>query len=93
MEKQRSSDFRVPLRGDNLVKCLLCKQEDPSLPFRTHIKYPGMMADSCNPCTVAMEMGGSWGLLTGQTNLLGNFQANKRPYLKNRAKRYLGTDT
>lgn len=34
-----------------LVRCLICKQEGPSLTPRTHIEKLGMVAQACNAST------------------------------------------
>lgn len=53
-----------------MVKCLLCKNEDLSLTSRTQVKQAPLETHCCNPSTGAGKTGGSLTSLANSSSLI-----------------------
>lgn len=78
--ERKTAASRADKRGHGSV--LPDKNENPNLILRTHKKRAELVACTWNAIIGEAEAGGSLGLLTSQSNITGEHQANERACLK-----------
>lgn len=62
-----------------LVKCLLCKQKDPSLVPRTHTNKPGLAVNVCSSSATEVKSAELLSWMPSQCILIMELQASERP--------------